>query len=109
MASESLGKDWGLSQEEALQAHGELVLGFVRCLPKLGPRSEIGPILAAVLLDPVHYFSRFLIVSVAISGNAAINSLMLFILWQRLSHEFQCSFQVSVHKYMIPLFWYTNG
>ena len=49
MASESLGKDWGLSQEEALQAHGELVLGFVRCLPKLGPRSEIGPILAAVL------------------------------------------------------------
>ena len=41
MASESLGKDWGLSQEEALQAHGELVLGFVRCLPKLGPRSEI--------------------------------------------------------------------
>ena len=49
MTVESLGRDWGLTPEQGAEAFGLLVTSFARCLPRLGQRSQVAPMLANLI------------------------------------------------------------
>ena len=49
MTSPTDGKNWGLTPEEAAEAVGLMATSFARCLPRLGPKSQVEPLLTNLL------------------------------------------------------------
>ena len=49
MTSSMEGRSWGLTPEEGTEAFGLVATSFARCLPRLGPRSQVEPMLTNLM------------------------------------------------------------
>ena len=49
MSSSMEGRDWGLTPDEGAEVFGLITTSFARCLPRLGPKSQVEPMLTNLL------------------------------------------------------------
>ena len=49
MTSSMEGRDWGLPPEEGVEAFGLIATSFARCLPRLGPKCLVEPMLTNLM------------------------------------------------------------
>jgi len=49
MTSSMEGRDWGLTPEEGAEVFGLMATSFARCLPRLGPKNEVEPMLTTLM------------------------------------------------------------
>ncbi len=49
MTSPMEGRDWGLTPAEGAEGFGLLATSFARCLPRLGPKSQVEPMLTRLI------------------------------------------------------------
>ena len=52
------GRDWGLTPAEGAEVFGLMATSFARCLPRLGPKSQVEPMLTN-LMDRSPIFQAF--------------------------------------------------